>query len=153
MKADGSSPNRLLRIARIAMLVQAAALVVLIGLSFPKYLDYLVHPITCTPGGWCIDLRGLDFEISATFLGPPALLLAVTSWLWRRPGRWPAVLPIVLDVVFIALVIYDATSVALTRHDQNPPVFVQVVLVLAPAVVSLTLLLLLLHRQARSPGK
>jgi hypothetical protein len=60
------------------MVVQAAALVALIGLSLPKYLDYLFHPITCTPEGWCIDLRGFDFLISATFLGPPALLLLIT---------------------------------------------------------------------------
>ncbi len=132
------------------MVVQAAALAALIGLSFPKYLDYLLHPLTCTPDQWCLDFRGLDFLISMTFLGPPALLLLVTSGLWRRPRRWPAVLPIVFDVALIGLVIYDAVSVARTRYDQNPPVLIQVIFLLVPAVASLTLLLPFLRRQADS---
>ena len=146
-----SSPTRQLRFARIAMVVQAAALAVLIGQSIPQYLDYVLHPSTCTPDGWCMDLRGLEFELSVIFLGPPLLLLLVTSWLWRRPRRWPAVLPTLVDLAFIGLVIYDVVSAAQNRHDQNPPVLAQVVLVLFPAVASLTALLPLLRRQADSP--
>jgi hypothetical protein len=135
---------RRLRLARIAMLVQAGALIVFIGLTVPSYLDYLLHPMNCGPGLWCIDLRGLAFELSAVFLGPPALLLLVTAWLWRQPRSWPAALPIVVDVAFISLVIYEAISVAQTGHDQYPSIFVQAVLGLVPASVTLALTLLVL---------
>lgn len=112
--AGSASPTRQLRFARIAMVVQAAALAVLIGESIPQYLDYVLHPSTCTPDGWCMDLRGLEFELSVIFLGPPLLLLLVTSWLWRRPRRWPAVLPTVVDIAFIGLV-------RLSRSESTRP--------------------------------
>ena len=138
---------RRLRLTRIAMLVQAGALVVLIGQTVPSYLDYRLHPMNCGPGPWCLDLRGLAFELSAVFLGPPALFLLVTAWLWRQPRRWPAAVPILVDVAFIGLVIYDAISVAQTGHDQDPPILVQVVLGLVPAAVTLALTLLVLRRK------
>ena len=136
---------RRLRLARIAMLVQAGALVVVIGLAVPSYLDQQLHPISCGPGPWCIDLRGLAFELSAVFLGPPVLLLLVTAWLWRRPRKWPATFPLVLDVVLIGLVIYDAFIVAKGGYDEEPPILAQVFFGLVPAAVSLAVTLALLR--------
>ncbi len=141
---------RRLRLARIAMLVQAGALVLLIGPAVPSYLDQQFHPMSCGPGPWCIDLRGLAFELSAVFLGPPALLLLVTAWLWRRPRKWPAALPLVLDVVLIGLVIYDAFIVAQSGFDDDPPILAQVVFGLVPAAVSLALTLAVLRPRSRS---
>jgi hypothetical protein len=137
-----------LRLARIAMVVQAGGLVVVIGLAVPSYMDQQFHPMSCGPGPWCIDLRGLAFELSAVFLGPPALLLLVTAWLWRRPRKWPAVLPIVLDVVLIGLVIYDAFIVAQSGYDGDPPILAQVVFGLAPAAVGLALTLAVLRSRS-----
>jgi hypothetical protein len=133
------------------MLVQAGALIVFIGQTVPSYLDYLLHPMICGPGPWCIDLRGLAFELSAVILGPPALFLVVTAWLWRQPRRWPAALPIVVDVAFISVVIYDAISVAQTGHDQYPSILAQAVLGLVPASVTLALTLLVLKRNPGAP--
>src|SRR6202165_5441443 len=132
---------RRLRLARIAMLVQAGALVVVIGLAVPSYLDQQLHPISCGPGPWCIDLRGLAFELSAVSLGPPALLLLVTAWIWRLPRKWPAAIPMLLNVVLIVLVFYDPSIVAQRGYDDDPPILAQVVFGLVPAVAGLALTL------------
>lgn len=127
------------------MLLQALALLVVVGIMVPGYLDYVFRPLSCTPGQWCMDLRGLAFQISALFLGPPALLLLATYWLWRRPRRWPAALPILADVAVIGVVFIDLVAFAQTR-SADPNIVVQLLLGLVPALVSLTLVLALVGR-------
>jgi hypothetical protein len=139
-----SLPPSLLRAVRIVVLVQALALVAVIGFYVPSFLDYLLHPISCTPDLWCIDLRGGLFEASVAFLGPPSLLLLVAWWLWRRPRRWPAILPLIVDVAAIWVVTLDLIDFARTGSAE-PNILVQVLVVLLPAVVSLTLVLALLR--------
>ncbi|HEV2036332.1 MAG TPA: hypothetical protein VGU71_19435 [Candidatus Dormibacteraeota bacterium] len=140
-----SVPSRLLRAARIAVLVQALAMLVVIGLTIPSFLDYLFHPIRCTGGELCLDLRGLSFVGSVAFLGLPALLLLATYWLWRRPRRSPAVLPLLIDVAAIAVVTVDLIEFARTGSAE-PNILVQLLVVLLPAIISLTLVLELLSR-------
>ena len=91
-----------------------------------------------------MDLRGLSFVLAALFLAPPALLLLTTYWLWRRPRRWPAVLPLLVDVAVIGVVLIDLIAFAQTR-SANPNIVVQVLLGLVPAVVSFTYVLTLLR--------
>jgi len=147
-----SAPTQLLRAARIAVLVEALALLVIIGSTIPSYLDYRFHPISCRPDQWCMDLRGLSFALAALFLGPPVLLLLTTYWLWRRPRRWPAVLPFLVNVAVIGAVLIDLISFAQTRSAE-PNIVVQVLLGLVPAVVSLALILALLGRwDSRKPA-
>ena len=143
------------------MLVQSLALLVVIGLTIPSYLDFLFRPLGCQScwdfrGYW--DFRGFWFILAALFLGPPALLLLATYWLWRRPRRWPAVLPLLVDVAIIGTVLIElvgyiqtrslepmivvATTQALSRELVVPAVLGMVL----PAVVSLALILALLWR-------
>jgi hypothetical protein len=151
---DGSAASsesialRRLRWARVVLLVQGLALLVVIGEAAPSFLDQLFHAPKCEPNQMCIDLRGLFFELSVVFLGPPALLLFATAWIWRRPRTWPAAVPLVLDVVLIGLVISDVFTVARSGYDEFPPILVQVLLGLVPAAVSLALTLLVLRRAA-----
>ena len=133
-------PPRLLRPARIAVLVQALAMLVVIGLTIPSFLDYLYHPISCTGDELCLDIRGFPFEASIAFLGAPALLLLLTFWLWRRSRIWLAVLPLLIDVVAIAVVTVDLIEFARSRSAE-PNIPVQLLMVLLPALVSLTLVL------------
>lgn len=150
-------PPRLLRAARIAVLVQALALLAVIGLAIPSYLDYQFHPIRCQPDQWCLDFRGLTLGLTAISLGPPALLLLTTYWLWRRPRRWYAALPLLIDIAVIGVEVFDpyltaeGMSFALNGHPPAPDftysyVAVQALLMLLPAVASLTLVLALLSR-------
>jgi hypothetical protein len=60
------------------------------------------------------------------------------------------VLPIVLDVVLIGLVIYDAFIVAQSGYDGDPPILAQVVFGLAPAAVGLALTLAVLRSRSTS---
>jgi hypothetical protein len=139
---------RLLRPARVGVFAQAVALLAVVGLTVPSYLEYLTHPISCTAGELCLDFRDLPFVAATAYLGPPAFVLLTTFWLWRRPRRWPAALPILVDVaVFVMQVAYypfvfipDFNRPTIT----NPLVALQVLLMLIPAAISLTLVLALL---------
>lgn len=143
--ASRSLPPRLLAAARIAVLMQALGLFVVVGLTIPGYLDHLFHPFSCNPDQWCLDFRGIPFVIATLLLGPPALTLLVTIWLWRRPRRWPAVLPLLVDVAVIGVVLVDLIEFARTG-SQEPNIVAQVLLGLVPAIVSLILVVALLRR-------
>ena len=143
--AGRSRPARLLRAVRIALLAQALGLLLAVGLTVPGYLDYLFHPKVCKPDQWCLDFRGLPFIITAVYLGPPVLALLLTAWLWRRPRKWPAVLPLVIDAAVVGFVLLNLVAFARTG-GLEPTVLVQMLLALIPAVVSLTLVIALLRR-------
>ncbi len=70
---------RRLRLARILLLVQGVALVLVIGLALPSYLTQLLHPPSCERNQMCIGLGGFYFEASLVFLGPPALVIFATA--------------------------------------------------------------------------
>lgn len=136
------------------MLLQAVAMLVVIGLAVPPFLDYLLYPISCRSNGMCLDLRDIPFVASVAFLGTPIVLLLATHRLWRRSRLWPTVLPILVDAAAIAVVVADLADFARTGSAE-PNILVQVLLVLLPAVVSLTLVLGLMVRsraEARSAG-
>jgi hypothetical protein len=148
-----SLPPTLLRAARIAVALQALCLLVVIGLTVPDFLDYLFHPLVCTSDLGCLDLRGLPFVVTAFFLGPLTLLLLVTCWIWRRPRVWPAILPLLVDVVIISIVLDDLYLFAKTK-SMEPNIVLQLLFGLVPALVSLTLVLtLLLTRWATHPRR
>jgi thiazole synthase/sulfur carrier protein len=153
----GSLPPRLFRRARIAVLVQAVALLVVVGLAVPSYLDFLFRPLYCAQGQWCLDFRGLALGLTTASLGPPALLLFATYWLWRRPRKWPAAIPLVVGVIVIGSevvnphLIADAMSFATGGRSTEPPLIyayaaVQLVLIFIPAVLTSTLVVQLLRQ-------
>jgi hypothetical protein len=144
-------PSGLLRAARITVLLQAAAFLAVIALNIPSYVDYLLHPISCTPDQWCLDFRDLPFLGSVFFLGPPTVLLLAAYWLWRRPRRWIAALPILADVAIIGVVVIDIVEYEKTG-SANPNIADQILVGLVPAVVSLALVLALMRRQWPTSG-
>jgi hypothetical protein len=132
-------PLRLLRAVRIAVVVQALALLALIAFTIPDFVDYRLHPLICSPGQLCLDLRGIRFEVEVLYFGLPALLLLTTCWLWRRPRRWPAAVLIPIDVAAIAFEV--GYPLAFSRYFV-----VQALLLLLPAVIALILVLALLRQ-------
>jgi hypothetical protein len=124
-------------------------MVVCIGLASPSYFDSLVRPDICSD---CFDFRGLAFALWIIFLVPPALVLVVAAWLLRRPRRWPALLPVLVDLGVLGTVAYAGFVVVFgpqTTQVDAPPFLVgvlQVLLVVIPAVVSLILAIILLSR-------
>ena len=156
---DSMAP-RLLRATRLAVLVQAAALLVVIGLAIPSYLDYQFRPLNCPLDQWCLDFRGLTLGITAISLGPPALLLLTTYWFCRRPRKWPAAIPLLVDLAVIGAEVFDprllaeAMSFARSGRPTEPTyVVVQVLLIFIPAVVSLTLVLALIRQWGSSKSR
>jgi hypothetical protein len=148
---------RLLRAARVAVLIQALALLAVIGLAIPSYLDFRFHPISCPADQGCLDLRDLTIVVTAMSLGPAVLLLLTTYWLLRRPRRWHAALPLAVDIAVVGIQVFDPYLIAegmTFALNGRPPapsftysyVAVQVLLMFLPAVVSLTLILALLRR-------
>jgi hypothetical protein len=148
---DRPVPSRLLRAARLVLLLQGAAFLVVIGLTIPSYVDYLSHPMRCIPDQLCLDFRNVEFLGSVFFLGPPTVLFVAAYWLWRRPRRWPAVLPILADVAIIWVVLVDIVDYA-KSGSAHPDVGLQILVGLLPAVVSLTLVLAVVRRQWPTSG-
>jgi hypothetical protein len=134
------------------VLLQAAAFLVVIGLTIPSYVDHVLHPLRCTADLGCLDLRDVEFVGSVIFLGPPTVLLLVAYWLWRRPRRWPAVLPILADVAIIWVVLIDVVDYA-KSGSAHPDIAGQILVALMPAVVSLGLVLALVRQQWATSGE
>jgi hypothetical protein len=148
---DRPVPSRLLRAARIIVLLQAAAFLVVIGLTIPSEVDYILHPMRCIPDQLCLDLRDFEFLGSVAYLGPPTALFLAAYWLWRRPRRWPAVLPILADVAIIWVVLIDVVDYA-KSGSAHPDIGLQIKVGLMPAVVSLALVLALVQRPWPTSG-
>jgi hypothetical protein len=143
--------SRLLLAAQIAVLLQAAAFLVVIGLAIPSEVDYVLHPMRCIPDQLCLDFRNVQFVESVFFLGPPTVLLLAVYWLWRRPRRWHAALPILADVAIIGVVLIDVVDYA-KSGSAHPDIGLQILVGLIPAVVSFTLVLAVVRRQWPTSG-
>jgi len=126
--------TRLHRFLRVALAVQAAGLLAAIALTVPDWIDYQLHPLEC---GWCIDLRGLPFALSAIVLGPIILVLLVLAWRWRGPRRWPLALVAVFDVAAILLTADITVGAFYNRTESVPPLASAPPLVLLPALATL----------------
>lgn len=147
---------RLLHATRVAMAAQALAMIACIGLASPSYLDQLVRPDICSD---CFDFRGSSFVLWTVFLTPPTVVLLVATWLLRRPRKWLALLPLLVDLGLLGTAAYAGLVAAFgppTSQVDAPPFLVgvlQVLLVVIPAVVSLVLALILLSRRLRPAGE
>jgi hypothetical protein len=130
---------RLHRYVRVALVLQAVGLLVLIGLAFPDWLDYYLHPHTCTPDQWCIDLRGLSFDLSATFLSPVIVVLLILAWRWRGPRLWPLAVVVLLDAAAILITVDSILNDLHNRTSSIPPVAAAPPLLLLPALATLVL--------------
>src|SRR3977135_2162246 len=127
---------RLHRFLRVALVLQAAGLLATIALPVPDWIDYQLHPLE---GGWCIDLRGLPFALSAIVLGPIIIVLLVLAWRWRGPSRWPLTLLAGLGVGAIVLTAGITIGAFYNRTDSVPPLASAPSLLLLPALATLAL--------------
>ena len=126
-----------LKSLRIAVLVQAVGLLLIIAQTVPDYLDGLLHPRVCI--SWCLDFRGLAFYLAAIFLGPVILLFLLLAWRWRGPRRWPLAIVGLIDAAAILLVGDVIISFVDTRSDSIPSVASGPLLILLPALATLAL--------------
>lgn len=123
------------RYLRVALLLQAAGLVATIAFTVPTWIDSF-RPLEC---GWCIDLRGLTFVLSAIFLGPIIAVLLILAWQWRGPRRWPLALVAVFDLAAIFLTAVITIGAFYNRTDSIPPLASAPALLLLPALATLAL--------------
>jgi hypothetical protein len=127
------------RYLRVALLLQAVGLLVLIALTFPDWLDGRLHPYACTPDQWCMDLRGLSFELLAIFLGPVIVALLVLAWWWRGPRLWPLAVVALIDAAAIFFTADTIINDLHARASSIPPVASAPPLLLLPALATLVL--------------
>ncbi len=120
-------------------MLQAVGLLALIALTFPDWLDQYVHPSVCTPDQWCMDLRGLAFDLAAVFLGPVIVVLLVLAWRWRGPRLWPLAVVVLLDAAAIFLTVDSILNDIHNRSSSIPPVASAPPLLLLPALATLVL--------------
>jgi hypothetical protein len=128
---------RLHKWLRAALVLQAIALLAVIALTFPDWLDGQLHPYV--PCGFCFDLRGLAFDISAVFLGPVILVLLLIAWRWRRPRLWPLAIVALIDAAAFFLTAFATISTLQNRTESIPQAFWAPVLLLLPALSTLAL--------------
>ena len=127
------------RYLRFALVLQAVGLLALIALAFPDWLDVYIHPYACTPDQWCMDLRGLAFDLLAIFLGPVIVVLLILARWWRGPRLWPLGIVVLLDA---AAIFFTADTIANDLHARAssiPPVASAPPLLLLPALATLVL--------------
>jgi hypothetical protein len=128
---------RRLKPLRIALLLQAMALLVSIALTVPDYLEARFHPRVCV--SWCLDLQGLAFYLSVIFFGPVIVILLLLVWRWRGSRRWPLAVVATID----ALAIYWAAASMIPfvhpQLDSIPSVAFAPPLLLLPALATLAL--------------
>ncbi len=134
MAAERAGRHRFLR---LALSLQAAGLLALVALTFPDWIDARLHPFA--PCGFCLDLRGLAFDLTATFLGPVIVLLLVLAWRWRGPRRWPLAIVALIDAAAIALTIFVLFDFLRTRSDSIPTPAAAPPLLLLPAIATAAL--------------
>jgi len=127
------------RYLRIALGLQAIGLSVLIALTLPDWLDHYVHPYACTPDQWCMDLRGLSFDLLAIFLGPVIVVLLILTRWWRGPRLWPLGIVVLLDAAAIFFTADTIINDLHARASSIPPVASAPPLLLLPALATLAL--------------
>jgi hypothetical protein len=125
------------RYLRIALVLQAVGLLALIALTFPDWLDHYVHPYACAPDQWCMDLRGLSFDLLAIFLGPVIVVLLILTRWWRGPRLWPLGIVVLLDAAAIFFTADTIINDLHARASSIPPVASAPLLLLLPALATL----------------
>jgi hypothetical protein len=144
----GPNQSRLIRATRVALVVQAAAMVVTIMLASPEFIDRLLRPTICSG---CLDFRGLAFVLLAVFFTPAALAVLGVAWALRQGRIWPAWLALAVDLVVLGLVGYSlllAVTGQGATSSFGPPAPVQMLqalLLLVSDLVSLLFVVLLLN--------
>jgi hypothetical protein len=125
------------KLLRVALLLQAMGLLVVIAFTVPDYIDAQLHPPICT--GICIDLRGLPFVGTLVVFGPVVAVLVLLTWRWRGPRLWPLTIVAVVDAAAIVLVASVVIDFVHTRNISVPPVASVPSLVLLPALITTAL--------------
>jgi hypothetical protein len=128
-----------LRAVRLSLVVQALCMIVLLGTVLPGFLGYVTRPpLECPPGDSCFDPSGAGFVIYALVFVPMGAVLVLTAWLWQTDKRWPAVVPIAIDLLLLGGGISDLLS-SRQPVEYYPPPAAELVLLVIPALLSLGL--------------
>jgi hypothetical protein len=143
------SPDRLrlIKATRRALVVQVAAIVVVVMVALPDYIDRLVRPTICHV---CLDFRGVVFVLLVIVFTPIVLALIAVA-LALRPGRiWPSWPAFAVDVVVVVLgggaLLGGILGQGGTSNYAPPLVqLLQALLLFAPGLASLVLVVWLLN--------
>jgi len=119
--------------------VQAVCLIAFLATILPSFLAYVTKtPIACPADESCFDPSGAAFLIYTLILVPVGAVLVATAWLWQTDRRWPAVVPIAIDLVLLGGGISDLLSQR-QPVEFNPAPTAELLLLVAPALLSLGL--------------
>ncbi len=129
--------DRLHKVLRLALAVQAVGLLAIIALTVPDFIDWNLHPYA--PCGFCLDLRGLPFFLAAIVFGPVIALLLVLSRRWRKPRLWPLAIVALIDGAAIFLTAAVMVNFLQYRGESIPLNASAPPLLLMPALVTLAL--------------
>ena len=131
----------MLRAVRVSLVVQAVCLLAVLATLLPDFLERVTSvPVDCPPGESCFDPTGVAFVIYALIFIPIGAVLVATARLWQTNSRWPAIVPIAIDLMLIGGGISDLIY---PREPANPspPPTAELLLLVVPALLSLGLVL------------
>ena len=125
------------RAVRVILALQALCLIGFLATVFPSFLERITSPpVDCPLETGCFDPTGAAFVIYTLILVPVGGALLAVAWLWRDDSRrWPAIVPVAIDLLLIGGAISNLNSPS--DPVNNPPVAADVLLLLVPAIVSL----------------
>ena len=140
--------DRRVKLTRHVLVAQAVAMVGCVALSSPSLSDRL-------SSAYASRYEGVGFASWTLFLAPAGLVLVAAAWRLDRQRRWPALATFLVDMVLLVVLGLSWQAGILgppgSQLDPSPYPFgwVQVLLVLIPALITLVLALALLNDNRR----
>ena len=140
--------DRRVKLARHVLIAQVVAMVGCVALSSPSLSDRLSSTNASR-------YEGVGFASWTLFLAPAGLVLVAAAWRLGRQRRWSALATFLVDILLLGVLGLSWKAGILgppgSQLDPSPYPFgwVQVLLVVIPAVISLVLGLALLNDKRR----
>lgn len=150
LNASYGSSDRLLQLTRNVLVAQVLGMVACIALASPSLSDRLFNGYDYgsegLPFGRLFNGNygsdGFAFALWTVVLAPAGLAILVAAWRLNRKGRWPVLLPILVNILLLAFLGLTGFTGFVGRVDpvQSGVGMAQILVIVVPAVASLVML-------------
>jgi hypothetical protein len=150
LNAAYGSSDRLLQLTRNVLVAQVLGMVACVALTSPSLSDRLFNGYDFGSEGLPFSRlfnanygsEGLAFALWTVVLAPGGLVILAAAWRLHRRGTWPVLLPVLVNVVLLAVLGLTGFVGFVGRLDpvQSGLGAAQVLAVVVPAIASLVIL-------------
>jgi len=137
LNASYGSSDRLLQLTRNVLVAQVLGMVACIALASPSMSDRLFNGYGSYPAG-------MAFILWTVVLAPGGVAILVAAWRLNRREGWPVLLPVLVNILLLALLGFTGFVGYVARIDpvERGVGTAQILVVVVPAVASLVMLAL-----------